>query len=108
MRSHARRRRPLQQLFAQTAAASFAGDGDRVQTRQRCAAMKQYQCVAEQSTVKLGDQQLRMGAGDHPLKAAAGEPVGGETLHFQGQQRWQIFNYRQTKNSIHMTTVKVA
>jgi len=70
--------------------------------------MKQHQGVAEQSTVKFGDQQLRMGAGDHPLKAATGEPVAGETLHFQSQQRWQIFNYRQTENSTHMTTVKVA
>ncbi|MNE75792.1 hypothetical protein D3C81_1665450 [compost metagenome] len=70
--------------------------------------MKQHQCVAQQSTVALRHQQPPVSAGDHPLKAATGEPIRGETLHFQCQQRRQVFNYRQTKNSLHMTTVKVA
>jgi hypothetical protein len=45
---------------------------------------------------------------DHPLKTATVEPVRGETLLFEYQQCWYVFNYRQAKNRIHMTAVKVA
>jgi hypothetical protein len=55
----------------------------------------------------LGHQQLPVSPGDHPLKTATIKPIRGETVLFEFQQCRQIFNHRQAKNQIHMTTVKV-
>jgi hypothetical protein len=55
----------------------------------------------------LGHQQLPVSPADHPSKTAPAEPVGGEALLFECQQRWNVFNDRQAKNRIHMAAVKV-
>ena len=70
--------------------------------------MKKHQGIPQHLRLLFGHQQLPMGAADHPLEAARGQPVAGETLLFQRHQRRQVLEGCSAKDKIHMTAVKVA
>ncbi len=99
----------LQQLFTEADATCVGRDGNRIQACQRSAAVKQHQGIAGQLPVDLlGDDQPGVGPTDHPVEAAGGQAIGGETMLFQLQQCSQVIGCRKAKDEIHITTVKVA
>ncbi len=96
----------MQQLPAQADAAGMGRDRDGVQARQGGSAVEQQQGITGQLSIGL----LGPGIGpvDHPMEAARGQAITGETVRLELQQGGQVIGCGRAKDKIHITTVKVA